>query len=210
MMNSKARGFTLLEVMITMSLMGLLMVLIASTLTLSNRTLSISEYYSTRLSEIRSAQSFIRKSLQQSLPIVFLRDGKNTDWIFDGERQQLRFVAPMPPPLLGGVKIHSIELADNDEASSNLQVSFRQTPTQGVNAWGEPQILLQNVQNLRISYRGLDNNQRVTNWLENWPWPERLPQYIKVDLDTQGPISWPQLVVAIRLSPMAPIDRITP
>lgn len=209
-MNSKASGFTLLEVMIAMSLMGLLMVLIASALTLSNRALTISEYYSTRLSEIRSAQSFIRKSLQQSVPIVFLRDGKNTGWIFDGEQQQLRFVAPMPPALQGGVKIHSIALADNDEEPSNLQVSFKQTPAQGGGTWGTPQILLQNVQNLRISYRGLDNNQRVTNWLENWPWPERFPQYIKVDLDTEGPISWPKLVVAIRISPIAPIERITP
>lgn len=209
-MNSKTRGFTLLEVLIAMSLLGLLMVLIGSALTLSNRTLAINEYYSARLNEVRSAQSFIRGAIQQSLAVAFLRDAKNTQWIFDGERGTLRVVAPMPLQLLGGVQVHLFTLADNGDASGNLQVSFTQITAQGLIAWGTPQTLLQNVKRLNFSYKGLDNNQRVTAWLERWPWPERLPQYVKVDLDTEGPIAWPPLVVAVRLSSIAPTDRITP
>jgi len=200
-MRSNQRGFTLLEVLIALSLLGLLMVLIASALTLGSRTLDLSERYSDRLNDVRTAQRFLRSALQQSLPIAFLEDGKKVQWVFEGEHQAMRFVAPLPSQLAGGVQLHTFDLVDSDNASHDLQVSFTQITHEGLRPWGTPQRLLQHLDHLRFSYRGLDNNLRATGWLERWPWPDRLPQYVRIELSAQGPIEWSPLVIAVRLSP---------
>ncbi|MGY2224938.1 prepilin-type N-terminal cleavage/methylation domain-containing protein [Pseudomonas gingeri] len=209
-MKSNARGFTLLEVLIALSLLGLLMVLIASALTLSNRTLDISERYSNRLNEVRTAQNFLRSALQQSLPVTFLHDEKNVPWVFEGERETMRFVAPVAPQLSGGVQLHSFTLAENGRSSSDLRVSFTPIQTRGLQSWGTPQTLLQNMNQLRLSYRGLDNTLHATGWLDRWPWPERLPQYVRIELTSQGQVEWPPLVVALHLSPAESANRVRP
>ncbi|WP_248747089.1 prepilin-type N-terminal cleavage/methylation domain-containing protein [Pseudomonas sp. MWU12-2037] len=199
-MKSRLRGFTLLEVLVALSLLGLLMVLIASALTASNRTQELGERYSTRLDEVRSAQDFLRSAAQQAYPAVFRRDANNTAKVFDGEAQQMRFVAPLPARLAGGLQLHVFSLVDNRHGSKDLQVAFFQFDSQGLHAWGEPQILLPDLDNWQLSYRGLDPRSQPTDWLPRWPWPERLPLAIRVQLQAHGPIPWPPLVVVIRLS----------
>ncbi|MCU1736391.1 MULTISPECIES: prepilin-type N-terminal cleavage/methylation domain-containing protein [Pseudomonas] len=199
-MKSQPRGFTLLEVLVALSLLGLLMVLIASALVASNHTQELGERYSNRLNEVRSAQDFLRSAAQQAYPMVFLRDAQNLAEVFDGEAQQMRFVAPLPARLSGGLQLHAFSLVDNRHGSKDLQVAFFQFDAQGLHAWGDPQILLPNLDSWQLSYRGLDPRSQPTGWLPRWPWPERLPLAIRIELQASGPIPWAPLVVAIRLS----------
>ncbi|WP_248799992.1 prepilin-type N-terminal cleavage/methylation domain-containing protein [Pseudomonas sp. MWU13-2105] len=199
-MKARPRGFTLLEVLVALSLLGLLMVLIASALTASNRTQDLGERYSNRLNEVRSAQDFLRNSAQQAYPEVFLHDAANLGQVFEGEPQQMRFVAPLPPRLAGGLQLQAFSLVANSYGSKDLQVAFFQIDTQGLRAWGEPQILLPHLDSWQLSYRGLDERSQPTGWLPRWPWPERLPLAIRVELQARGPIPWPPLVVALRMS----------
>lgn len=199
-MKPTERGFTLLEVLFSLSLLGILMALVASTLSSSNRTLLLSEQYSNRLTEIRTAQSFMRGALQQTLAMTFLDDADNHPLMFEGQPEQIRFIAPLPTQLAGGAQLHKLYLSENDHGTTDLQASFFQISPQGSAQWGTPQMLLQNVQHLRVSYRGEDNERSATGWLETWPWPQRLPQYVRIELDAEGSIAWPTMVIAIRLS----------
>ena len=40
--------------------------------------------------------------------------------------------------------------------------------------------------------------RRMTGWLEQWPWPERLPQRVRIQGDAEGPVVWPLMSVVIR------------
>lgn len=176
------------------------MALVASALSSSNRTLLLSEHYSNRLTEMRTAQSFMRGALQQTLAMDFLDATDNHPLMFEGQREHICFIAPLPAQLAGGVQLHRLYLSENDHGTSDLQVSFFQISPQGSAQWGAPQTLMQNVQHLRFSYRGEDNDRSATGWLETWPWPQRLPQYIRIEIDAEGIIAWPTMVIAIRLS----------
>lgn len=68
-MTHRQQGFTLLEMLVALSLTGLMLVLIGSALTTSNHTLLISEHYADRLNEMRTAQVYLRRTLQQTLPV---------------------------------------------------------------------------------------------------------------------------------------------
>ncbi|WP_416772243.1 prepilin-type N-terminal cleavage/methylation domain-containing protein [Pseudomonas sp. RHF3.3-3] len=199
-MTARQHGFTLLEVLIALGLLGLLMLLIASTLTASSRTQELGERYSSRLDEIRSAQDFLRSSAQQAYPTAFRRDDTNNGTVFEGEHEQLSLVAPLPTRLAGGLPLQVFSLIQDRNGSKNLQVAFFQFDDRGLHPWAEPQVLLHDLEHWQLSYRGLDNALHPTDWLPRWPWPERLPLALRIELQPDGPISWPPLEIALRLS----------
>ena len=111
----------------------------------------------------------------------------------------MRFVAPVPGQLAGGVQVHTLEPVAGATASRRLQISFSENRVDGLHPWGNPQVLMQEIRDLRLSYRGLDPDRQPTGWLEQWPWPDRLPQAVRIDVDTNGGDLWPTQVVVLRL-----------
>lgn len=198
-MKRHARGFTLLEVLLALSFLGVLMLLIGSALSSGNRMLMLSERQADRLTQVRTAQDFLRRALQQAQAQNFGHDADTDERVFEGQRQRMRFMAPLPEQLAGGVQVHTVERVASSTATGKLQVSFSQNQAQGLQPWGNPQTLMLGVSDLRLSYRGLDASRKPTGWLEQWPWPNRLPQAVRIEVDSDNGGLWPTQVVALRL-----------
>lgn len=202
-MKDAMRGFTLLEVLLAIGLLALLLLLVASAVTATRRALSSSEALTTRLDEVRTAQLFLRRELQQILPLPLSEQTQGTPAVFYGEAHEMRYIAALPAHWGGGLFEQRVGLG-NTQAQPWLQVAFTQlTGSSAGRAWGEPQQLMRQVRQLRLAYRGLDPQGAPTPWLPRWPWPERLPRQIEVNLESPGPVSWPPLRVALRLEPQA-------
>lgn len=199
-MKAPTQGFTLLEVLIALSLTGLLLVMTGSAINASRRSLEISARYATRLDEVRTAQNFLRSALQQAQAIPIGKTLSTPGWVFQGEPQRLFFVAPLPATLAAGLKIHALGQVKNATQAFDLRIAFAQPGAPNSENWGQPQRLLRQLNNLRMSYRGLDNDQHESTWLATWPWPDRLPNFVRIELNASGPVRWPQLVVALRTS----------
>jgi general secretion pathway protein J len=199
-MNARAQGFTLLEVLIALSLTGMLLVMIGSAINASRRSLQISERYATRLDEVRTAQDFLRSALQQAQAFPVGKTLKTPGWVFQGGPQRLSFIAPVPAALAGGLKTHTLEQVSGATQGFDLRIVFAQPEAPNEERWGQPQRLLRQLHHLRLSYRGLDDDQQPSPWLATWPWPARLPNFVRIDLDLGGPVRWPPMVVALRTS----------
>jgi general secretion pathway protein J len=197
-MKPTTRGFTLLEMLIALGFLGLLLVLLGSAIKTSQASLALSETYAERLSEIRTAQDFLRSAVQQALAMPLGKTATTPSWVFQGQAQRLSFIAPLPEALAGGVKIHTLTSVENPRHAFDLQVAFSQADTSGIHDWGQAQRLLHDMSGLRFSYRGLDPAQHQSPWLPTWPWPERLPDEVQVDLQLAGPVQWIPLVIALR------------
>jgi general secretion pathway protein J len=197
-MRVHSKGFTLLEMLLAITLIGIMLVLIGSALTSSRHTLEMTDRYVSRLTEVRAAQDFMRQALQQALPLALSHESQPKDNVLTGSDQTIRFVAPLPRSLKGGLQTHSMALERSDTGTQDLIVTF--TPISPANAqpWGEPQHLLENVRSIRLAYRGLDNAQVPTGWIATWLWPDRLPNYVRVEMEIEGPVQWPTLTVALR------------
>lgn len=102
------RGFTLLEVLLVISLLGVLLVLVAGALLGANRAVLKAERYTVNLDEIRAAQAFLRSSIAQALPLDTSGEDDVNSGFFEGSAQQLRFVATLPGELGGGIQVHSL------------------------------------------------------------------------------------------------------
>lgn len=196
------RGFTLLEVLLVISLLGILLVLVAGALLGANRAVLKAERYTTSLDESRAAQAFLRASISQALPLDTSEDDDASRGFFEGSAQRLQFVATLPSELGGGIQVHTVELHGPQDARV-LQVAFAQVQTAAngtsLKPWGEPQVLLHNVESLSFSYRGFTPKGKPTGWLDHWPWPNRLPGAVRIDLRVKGAVDWVTQVVALRL-----------
>lgn len=197
-MSRLPRGFTLLEMLLALTLLGVLTALVAGALLGANRALLKGERYSQRLGELRAGQNFFHKSLQGALPLEIQAAGNDQVVIFEGQPQRMRFAAGLDSVLGGGIELHTIELIGTGNSNA-LQVRFEHLHSSGGGAWGQPQLLLEGVRDLQFSYRGRDTRGARTGWLKNWPWPSRLPEAVRIDLNSDGPVAWFPQVVALRL-----------
>lgn len=197
-MRRRSRGFTLLEVLFSLLLMGVLLTLVASTVLLGQRALAQADHYAQRLDEVRAAQDFLRQALQQTLPLQYGDDG--LDDVFEGRSQRLRFAARLPAGLGGGIEWHTVEWLDTPSGPA-LRVRFESRPGQ---SWGDPQWLLRGVRAVQMSYRGTDSTGRQTDWLTQWPWPRRLPRQVRIAAEVVGPVAWTPQTIALRLELSSP------
>lgn len=197
-MKTAQRGFTLLEIMLVLSLLGVLLILVGGAILGANRAVLKAQQYTTSLDEMRAAQKFLRSSIGQALPLAFSEDDGESSGFFVGSAQRLQFVATLPAELGGGIQLHTLDVNEHD-----LQVAFAQilstADSTASRPWGDPQVLLRGVESLNLSYQGVNSKGQPTGWLSDWPWPTRLPRAVRIDAKVNGPVSWLTEVVALRL-----------
>ena len=198
-MKHRQQGFTLLEIMIVLSLLGVLLTLVGGALLGANRAVLKAQRYTTSLDEMRAAQQFLRTAISEALPLDVTEDDSQTPGFFVGAAQRLQFVATLPGVLGGGIQRFTLQLIGSD-----LQVVFAQfesTAQVSVPASrSEPQVLLKHVQALHWSYRGVSPKGQATGWINAWPWTKRLPYAVRIDATVSGPVPWVSQVIALRLN----------
>ncbi|MBK5436790.1 prepilin-type N-terminal cleavage/methylation domain-containing protein [Pseudomonas sp. TH32] len=198
-MNQRQQGFTLLEIMVVLGLLGMLLVLVGGALLGANRAVLKAQRYTVSLDEMRAAQQFLRTTVSEALPLDVTEDDSQTNGFFVGSAQRLQFVATLPGVLGGGIQRFTLQLAERQlqvafaRFESSAQVSVPATRS-------EPQVLLRNVEALQFSYRGVSPKGQATGWINDWPWTKRLPYAVRIAARVNGPVPWVTQVVALRLN----------
>ncbi len=184
-------GFTLLEILMVLTLLGVLLSLVAGAILGANRAVAKAQRLSTGLDEVRASQNFLRAAISQALPLPGQHDQST---VFIGRPDTMTFFGPLPVSLGGGLHQQRIALVDH-----RLQVDFAHISDEGEQSFGDPQVLLHQVKSLQLGYRGTDAQGKPTGWLPEWPWPSRLPHAVRLNASLDGEAEWVLQQVDIRL-----------
>lgn len=196
-------GFTLLELIIAMTLLGFIAVMMASALQLGRRALDAGEQQAETTNRVRLVQSFLRRQLAQARPVQWQQAAGNQALVFEGKPHKLRFVAPPPARhVWGGLQLISLE-AEHGDAGEQLILTYEMLIQQGEEAPRAEQrervVLLDHMEALEFSYLGRRTPDEPLLWHNEWQSGYGLPRLVRLSAKMRDgrETAWPELVVAL-------------
>ncbi len=200
-----ARGFTLLEVLLAISLLAAALVLAFGILRAAGATVERGETIAARNERIRAVSMFLRQRIAGTQGLAFGLDASSGRTLrFEGDARSLRFVADLPDYLgRGGPHLHEIKLGQ-DEGKPALLVNFQMLQgDQVLPSARPPEPLAREVAGVEFAYRAVDVSGNLGPWLPQWTAVDALPQQVRLRIrDARG--AWPETVVALKLSVPVP------
>jgi len=197
------RGFTLIEVLMAMSLLSVMVVLLFGTLKISADSWENGEKKIADANEIAVVYNFFQRHLVTSKPLWddFTEPGVRT-LAFRGEVQSLKFVSLFPASAeRAGAQLFTVKLQDQFEPA-NLAVSISpfSPPVEGVQLPVEEITLIKGVSHFKLTYFGESLETGQVGWQDYWPDQETLPKMVKVDIGLAKGGFWPAMVFPIKIS----------
>lgn len=201
---TKSTGFTLIEVMVAISLLSVVMLALGSALRTIGQT---EERVTARLAQaddLRLWSQFLRKTLGR---VALLRSNEvvpagGNQMLFIGARQSIHWVGVMPGNYgSGGRHFFRLMLEENERGQTDLVLRF--TPWQGTSRFpdmsgAQGRTVLTRVTEFSLAYE--DSQAGFGAWKPIWSEPLRLPSRVQLSVRT-GSSAWPMLVVPLRSLP---------
>lgn len=206
----QARGFTLVELLLAITLMSVLLGLTYTGLRAASRSSERGEVLLAAGAELRASHQFIRRQLNQMLPLPFALAGESDEVrvVFEGDSRHIQYVAPMPGYLgTGGPQVQLVELAQGDDG--DVVIQFSHALLQGFEQDRlfdrDPVILLEGVGSAAFEFLGRDEEGELTGWTSTWDQMESLPVAVRLDLEFAGDLNlrWPDLLAGVKVDEQA-------
>lgn len=200
-------GFTLLELLISITLLGMILVLLFGGLRLGVRSWDAVQQQVDNLNTVRSVESFLRREMALTQPYRW-KTGTGQRLAFLGERSKVNFVAQLPTRI-GGGGLYAIAL-EVEHSGKDKRLVWRHVPLspliQDFAAVSQaPEIILAGVElsavdDIWLTYFGRTSDNAAPVWMDRWESDSRLPMLIKIQVRFVGGAEWPDFVVAPLLS----------
>jgi len=200
---AKQGGFSLLEVVLAVTLMAMGMALALATFRGSAQSVIRAEAEGERNERLRAVQGFLRRQLSAALPSAFEFDQTTGDGTqFRGDHQRVEFVGTLPGYLSrGGSYLQTLEVVPGS-GGKRLQFEFRLLSADGpIEAEREPEILLDGIAEARFEYRTLQADGTPGDWQDEWNVASQMAPVLRLQLRFKDDKRhWPELVVPVRLA----------
>ena len=206
----RSAGFTLVELLLAITLMSILLGLTYSGLRAATRSSQRGELILAAVGELRASHQFIRRQLNQMLPLPYAvtEGAEELRVVFEGDARHIQYVAPMPGYLgTGGPQVQLIEVVNADDGE--LVIQFSHALLQGFEESRlydrDPVILLEGVSSAGFEFLAKDEEGELIGWIASWDQQDILPVAVRLDLEFSEDlnIQWPDLAAGVRVDEQA-------
>lgn len=202
----RSRGFTLLEVLIALSIVGLLVTIAFGGLRVAMAAWRQGEDRAEVHQHVRAVAYTLSRALGAAYPYRGTR-GTSPEVVvlFDGAEKRLEFVSQAPPlPLQAPVAFTAVSIALEDGDEAGLVVRERALPNR--DPFSEGTVVLRDPSVTSLAFKFLSEEGE---WLDTWSGQDTktVPRAIQLRLGVtlQGrPQPLPPLTVSVRAAPVTP------
>ena len=201
-------GFTLLELLVAMTLLGLIMLMLFGGLRLGTRVWEAGSARAEDRARVEIAQRFLRSYIARARATDRQDRRPRSTGSFLGSSNRLEFAALIPAHLsVGGFHRIVISTDDDDEGRRNLTVSLvllqateDESGDASVADGAMDAVLLGDIADTQFSYYGVRRGDDQARWDDDWEELDGVPRLVRLrivfgDGDNRA---WPDLVVSPR------------
>jgi general secretion pathway protein J len=202
----RERGFTLLELLVAITLLGMLMAALFGALRLGTRVWETGEARLDASARVQVVQDFLRQQLGQTVPLAEISDDRRASgaMLFEGASEDLRFVSLLPEYLGAGANLMELGLSAPHGAgqASDLVVRVRRLDLLDGTASEtetEERVLIEGVESLELAYFGSERPDATPKWWQEWQGQRSLPRLVRmrVGFPEGDGRRWPELIVGL-------------
>lgn len=203
----RRNGFTLIEVLIAITLLGVIVVLLFASLRIAGKSWNTGEGKIAQVNQKAVVYQFFKRHLTTIRPLPMpKRDDplglEATEQAFQGLPQSLQFVAALPAASTRkGLQLFNIQL--DPRRSSIIQVAlrpYRETDAEFDAVAEPPVVLLEQVAKFSFSYFGKIEEGADQLWHNEWVEADHLPSLVKVSIALKDGSYWPDMVFALKIT----------
>ncbi|GEM_PF-300193 len=157
-------GFTLLEIVISISLIGIIVLIVVGAMRLGTRAVESSEKKISSLERTRSSLSIMDAQIQSYVPLVYIENGEKR-YYFRGDRQTLQFSTNYS--IWGGEKGYVITTYAVKALDNGKQAIFASETVAGRRNRTET-MLTNPADQIFFEYFSKDPTEETGRWMDRW------------------------------------------
>ncbi|MCP5299162.1 MAG: prepilin-type N-terminal cleavage/methylation domain-containing protein [Chromatiaceae bacterium] len=205
---NRQRGFTLVEMLIALSVAALLITLCYGAIRVSQRSAYAMQEKVVESEVMRIGWQFINDALGRARAVSNPeeRDDKTS---FEGTATRVAFVADLPGYVGTGGLTRVVLDVEQDQGQRRLVLSHERFPPESDDAPPSPvgsATLVDQLAAIEIAYFGKADDDEVAAWRDDWSGQGHLPNLVRIQVEPSGQPPWPVLI-ARPLSDTRAIDE---
>ena len=202
--NLKVKGFTLIEVLIGLTLLSIMVVLLFTSLKICADSWERGEEKIASVNDMAVVYHFFQEYLSVTKPILIESEDASKSISFQGNIDSLQFVSKFPESVnRQGLQIFKVILV-KEGILSNINVSV--TPYYS-GAFDEDEeslfdevSLIKNVSEFKLSYFGSENDSNDGVWFDEWMNKNTLPKLVKINIVLESGNYWPEMIIPLKIT----------
>lgn len=206
------RAFTLIEVLIVMSLLSIMVVLLFGTLKISADSWEHGEDKISEVNEIAVVYNFFQRHLLSTKPLWDdFSEPESRVLSFQGSEQSLQFVSSFPASAdRPGLQLFTVKILDQFEpATIDVVMSPFFRANEGEEIAKEQITLVKEVSHFKLGYFGENLETGQVDWQDQWQDRESLPRMVKIEIALTNGVFWPVMIFPLKITEAANLADIT-